>query len=129
MTSFRVVSQGDFDKLVQSFLDEGQDLSDATTEAMETLKEGGVCLENIWMCFNTTEQKLKCDSETRLSTIEKAALSGRAEDFVNATFAMGSLKQAIARGEGGEGLWTLLESRKIFVTLVRLLSCAKVISF
>ena len=33
----------------KSYLDEGQDFNEAVTEACETLKDGGVCLDNLWV--------------------------------------------------------------------------------
>ena len=33
----------------KSYLDEGQDFNEAVTEACETLKDGGVCLDSLWV--------------------------------------------------------------------------------
>ena len=90
MSSFTPkIFQGDFDKLVNDIVNEGNSLSEAVTEAVETLTEGGIDLSNIWIYESETEVKIKVQTDERLKAIEKAARSSKSEDFVNATFALG----------------------------------------
>ena len=119
-------SQENFDRLLGDILSEGNtDFSEAVQEARETLEDGGVNTDNLWIPSSVAENGLKLQIEAKLTVIERAASSQSGEDFVNASFCIGSLKQAISRGEGGDGLWRVLEARRIFCTLVRLLGCAQ----
>ena len=90
MSSFsHRVSQDDFDKLVIDIINEGNTLEEAIQEAKETFTGGRINLNNIWIYETESEYKLKLQTQERVLAIEKAAMTSKPEDFVNATFALG----------------------------------------
>ena len=113
--------QKQYDKLVEEFSKDSS-VEDAIQEALECMRELGCNLDTVFLYENSLELAEKIKMENRCITIEKATT--QQESFVNATFAMQGMKQILCGSETDKvtiGSWKLIESRKIFHSVLSLI--------
>lgn len=113
--------QAQFDKLVSDFSQDAA-LEEAIQEAIECLRESGCNLDGVFLYENPLELSEKNKMEGRCLVIEKA--SRQQDTFVNALFAIQGMKQILCGNPVDKvtiGSWKLVESRKLFHSVLDLL--------
>lgn len=113
------VKQSTFDHLVNELIQEGNSIEDASLEAIETLKDGGMDLDYIFDYSTKSEKDEKDRIEKAITTLE-GVLQGK-ETWVNGQFSLQGLGKALSASTLSKG-WRLVESRQLSHTLMQLLS-------
>jgi hypothetical protein len=112
--------QREFDHLVQELVQQGYDWHDAVDETLATFVDSNLNVSGLFIYRSKEEWDAKQKSDTRIGILEKCAQG--TETFVNASFAMQGLTQTIRNGgPNSQGTLTLLEKRKLFKTLFKIL--------
>ena len=114
-----IISQKIFDAMVVEIKDStpGMTLLEAVQETAATF-EDDYSLEGLFVYSTPEELQQKQKLEANILTIEKAA--DGLDSTVNARFCFQGIKQILAAVKG-RGAWRLVESRRLLLSLIRLL--------
>lgn len=120
-SELRTIRQADYDAYLNDMMQtEGLNIEEAAEQAIESISSQYE-VHNLFLYRNQREFDEKIKIEKSCLTIEKAGLGK--DSFINANFAFQGLKKVLKDGDVAirEGIWHLLESRKLLRSLVILL--------
>ncbi len=114
-----VPGQREFDYLVFELVQQGSDWEDACAEILATFTESHIDVGGLYTYKSRAEWDEKIIIDKRITTILKCA--EEKETFVNASFAIQGLMQAISRGENSRrGTLLLAASSGLFHILFKI---------